>query len=85
MKIVGYVLPLVVVALAVATPANGAQFQPLEPIALPPAVEQGVDMVYIDREIEGDIRWRNTGGGVINSSAPTRRCASNLSFACSTG
>ena len=37
-----------------------AQFQPVEPIALPPAVEQGVDMVYIDREIGVDIRWRNT-------------------------
>ena len=38
-----------------------AQAQPIEPIAaLPPAVEQGVDMVYIDEEIAGDIRWRNT-------------------------
>jgi murein L,D-transpeptidase YcbB/YkuD len=37
-----------------------AQFQPVEPIALPPAVEQGVDMVYVDREIGVDIRWRNT-------------------------
>jgi murein L,D-transpeptidase YcbB/YkuD len=34
--------------------------QLLEPIALPPAVEQGVDMVYVDNEIAGDIRWRNT-------------------------
>ena len=34
--------------------------QPIEPTALPPAVEQGVDMVYVDREIAGDIRWRNT-------------------------
>ena len=34
--------------------------QLLEPIALPPAVEQGVDMVYVDREIAGNIRWRNT-------------------------
>ena len=33
---------------------------PLEPVALPPAVEQGVDMVYIDPEIAVDIRWRNT-------------------------
>ena len=37
-----------------------AQFQPLEPIALPQGVEQGVDMVYIDKEIKGDIRRRNT-------------------------
>lgn len=42
-----------------AVPAS-AQFQPIEPIALPPAVEQGVDMVYVDREIAGNIRWRNT-------------------------
>jgi L,D-transpeptidase YcbB len=37
-----------------------AQLQPLEPLALPPAVEQGVDMVYVDRDIGVDIRWRNT-------------------------
>jgi hypothetical protein len=42
-----------------AAPASG-QRQPLEPLRLPPAVEQGVDMVYIDREIGVDIRWRNT-------------------------
>lgn len=42
-----------------AVPA-AAQLQPLEPTVLPPAVEQGVDMVYIDSEIAGDIRWRNT-------------------------
>jgi len=41
-----------------AAPATTQQL--LEPIALPPAVEQGVDMVYVDREIAGDIRWRNT-------------------------
>lgn len=46
-------------SIAFAVPA-GAQPQPLEPGALPPAVEQGVDMVYIDAEIAGDIRWRNT-------------------------
>ncbi len=46
------------VMLSLATPA--ATQQPLEPVALPPAVEQGVDMVYVDREIGGNIRWRNT-------------------------
>jgi murein L,D-transpeptidase YcbB/YkuD len=45
--------------LSLAAPAS-AQLQPLEPIALPPAVEQGVDMVYVDEEIGVDIRWRNT-------------------------
>lgn len=46
-------------ALASMSAAATAQ-QLLEPIALPPAVEQGVDMVYVDREIAGNIRWRNT-------------------------
>ena len=40
--------------------ATQSQPQPEEPVALPPAVEQGVDMVYIDPEIAGNIRWRNT-------------------------
>ena len=44
---------------SLAVPA-AAQSQPVEPIALPPAVEQGVDMVYVDSEIAVDIRWRNT-------------------------
>jgi murein L,D-transpeptidase YcbB/YkuD len=43
---------------SLAVPAAAQQL--LEPIALPPAVEQGVDMVYVDREIAGNIRWRNT-------------------------
>lgn len=41
------------------SPAAGQPY-PAEPVALPPAVEQGVDMVYIDPEIAGNIRWRNT-------------------------
>jgi murein L,D-transpeptidase YcbB/YkuD len=40
--------------------ASATPQQPEEPIALPPAVEQGVDMVYVDPEIAGNIRWRNT-------------------------
>jgi L,D-transpeptidase YcbB len=40
--------------------AGAMPLQPDEPTALPPAVEQGVDMVYIDPEIAGNIRWRNT-------------------------
>jgi hypothetical protein len=60
MKILSSVQVLVPLAvmLSLATPA--ATQQPLEPVALPPAVEQGVDMVYVDREIGGNIRWRNT-------------------------
>jgi len=42
------------------SPATAEQTLPLEPVALPPAVEQGVDMVYIDPEIPVNIRWRNT-------------------------
>jgi len=48
-----------------AAPA-AAQAQPIEPIALPPAVEQGVDMVYVDREIGVNIRWRNTKLDEVN-------------------
>ena len=55
-------IQLLLVGAAAASFASptAAQFQPLEPVALPPAVEQGVDMVYVDPEIGGDIRWRNT-------------------------
>jgi murein L,D-transpeptidase YcbB/YkuD len=51
---------LLLLAAGILAAPLAAQVQPLEPVALPPAVEQGVDMVYIDREIGGDIRWRNT-------------------------
>jgi murein L,D-transpeptidase YcbB/YkuD len=47
-------------AICLSTAANAAPSSPDEPTALPPAVEQGVDMVYIDPEIAGNIRWRNT-------------------------
>jgi murein L,D-transpeptidase YcbB/YkuD len=40
--------------------ASATPQQPEEPVALPPAVEQGVDMVYVDPEIAVNIRWRNT-------------------------
>jgi murein L,D-transpeptidase YcbB/YkuD len=53
---------LAIAAAALLTVAASASVQQLpdEPVALPPAVEQGVDMVYIDPEIAGNIRWRNT-------------------------
>lgn len=47
-------------AASLSVAASAAPKQPEEPVALPPAVEQGVDMVYIDPEIAGNIRWRNT-------------------------
>jgi len=52
------VTTLIAACLSVA--ANATPPLPDEPTALPPAVEQGVDMVYIDPEIAGNIRWRNT-------------------------
>ena len=48
------------VSVGVSAAATQPQAQPDEPVALPPAVEQGVDMVYVDPEIVGNIRWRNT-------------------------
>ncbi|QNM83563.1 L,D-transpeptidase family protein [Sphingomonas sabuli] len=36
-----------------------AQDQPLEPIELPPSIEQGVDLIYIDPEIKPEIDRRN--------------------------
>ncbi len=47
-------------AALLSVPASAIPQQPEEPIALPGAVEQGVDMVYVDPEIPGNIRWRNT-------------------------
>jgi murein L,D-transpeptidase YcbB/YkuD len=51
---------ITIIAACLSVGANATPQQPDEPIALPPAVEQGVDMVYIDPEIAGNIRWRNT-------------------------
>jgi murein L,D-transpeptidase YcbB/YkuD len=51
---------LVVALLSIGSPGRAEQPLPEEPVALPPAVEQGVDMVYVDPEIAVDIRWRNT-------------------------
>jgi murein L,D-transpeptidase YcbB/YkuD len=50
----------VLAATCLSVGASSTPQQPDEPIALPPAVEQGVDMVYVDPEIAGNIRWRNT-------------------------
>ena len=50
----------VLAAAALSSAATATPPLPIEPTALPPAVEQGVDMVYIDPEIAGNIRWRNT-------------------------
>ena len=36
-----------------------AQVQPIEPIELPPSIEQGVDLIYIDPQIKPQIDRRN--------------------------
>ena len=38
-------------AVGLSSPALASREQPIEPIDLPPSVEQGVDMIYIDPEI----------------------------------
>jgi L,D-transpeptidase YcbB len=38
-------------SVALSAPALASRDQPIEPIDLPPSVEQGVDMIYIDPEI----------------------------------
>jgi murein L,D-transpeptidase YcbB/YkuD len=60
MSWIGIAAVTVFAAASLTVAANATPPLPDEPIALPPAVEQGVDMVYIDPEISGNIRWRNT-------------------------
>src|SRR5688500_10819221 len=43
-------------AVGLASPALASREQPIEPIDLPPSVEQGVDMIYIDPEIAPKLR-----------------------------
>jgi L,D-transpeptidase YcbB len=45
-------------AAAVSVPAL-AQIEPIEPVELPPSIEQGVDLIYIDPEIKPEIDRRN--------------------------
>ncbi len=45
-------------AAALSAPAL-AQEQPIEPIDVPPSIEQGVDLIYIDPEIKPEINRRN--------------------------
>jgi murein L,D-transpeptidase YcbB/YkuD len=42
---------LMLAAASLAGPAAAVGHQPLEPIDLPPSIEQGVDMIYIDPEL----------------------------------
>jgi murein L,D-transpeptidase YcbB/YkuD len=45
-------------AATVSAPAL-AQQQPIEPVDLPPSIEQGVDLIYIDPEIKPEVERRN--------------------------
>jgi len=49
---------LAALAAALAAPAF-AQDTPIEPIEIPPSIEQGVDLIYIDPEIKPEIDRRN--------------------------
>ena len=49
---------LFLVGVSLAMPAIASD-QPLEPIEIPPSVEQGLDMVYIDREIAPSMEARD--------------------------
>ena len=60
MNRISIIIAAAVAAASLSVAANAAPPLPDEPVALPPAVEQGVDMVYVDPEIGGNIRWRNT-------------------------
>src|SRR5687768_15324896 len=47
------------VSLGLSAPALAQRTQPIEPIDLPPSVEQGVDMIYIDPEIAPRLNDQN--------------------------
>ena len=50
---------LVLAGLVLPSSALAASQQPIEPIEVPPSVEQGLDMVYIDREIAPSMEQRD--------------------------
>jgi murein L,D-transpeptidase YcbB/YkuD len=51
---------VVLAGLGLSAPALGAASQqPIEPIEVPPSIEQGLDMVYIDREIAPSMERRD--------------------------
>ena len=51
--------PFLAIALAVAAPAAPRDTRPIEPIDIPPSLQQGVDMIYIDPEIAPAVRERD--------------------------
>ena len=54
-----YILFLAGLSLPALVLAAGKQQQPIEPIDVPPSIEQGLDMVYIDREIAPSMEKRD--------------------------
>ena len=53
-------LTLILAGLCLSSPALAAvNQQPIEPIDVPPSVEQGLDMVYIDRSIAPSMEARD--------------------------
>ncbi|HET7816585.1 MAG TPA: L,D-transpeptidase family protein [Sphingomicrobium sp.] len=49
----------IIAGLGLAFPAAAADRQPIEPIDVPPSIEQGLDMVYIDQEIAPSMSARD--------------------------
>lgn len=49
----------IALAISVSAPALAAPPQPIEPIEIPPSIQQGVDLIYIDPEIAPAVRERD--------------------------
>lgn len=52
-------IAILAAAAAVAAAPALAQDQPIEPVELPPSIEQGVDLIYIDPEIKPEVDRRD--------------------------
>lgn len=52
-------LTLLLAAASLSAPGSTRYTQPIEPIELPPSIQQGVDMMYIDPEIAPAVRKRD--------------------------
>lgn len=52
-------LCLFLAALPLSAAALAQNHEPIEPVDLPPSIEQGVDLIYIDPEIKPEIERRN--------------------------
>jgi murein L,D-transpeptidase YcbB/YkuD len=52
-------LAVTFVALGLASPGLAKPVQPIEPVDIPPSIQQGVDLIYIDPEIAPAVRKRD--------------------------